>query len=361
MTTKNEVSYQNHLNLLAESYKIMKIGIVGLTGAGKTTLFEALTRSEADPGHRNEDRLAVIKVPDRRVDVLTGMYKPRKTIYAQIEYCLPAGIQKNEQEIRWNSVKECDALIHVARNFKVPGVDPPTPYKDMTALDEDFILSDYMVVEKRLERIEADQKRGKKTEAVEISLLHQARELLENNRPLRQHSEITDSPLLRGFSFLSAKPLLVLINNDDDDSRLPDGDPPPGIDIMVVRGKLEHEISRMPDEEAADFLKEFEIDEPATARAIKRSYETMGLISFFTVGEDEVRAWTIKKETPAVKAAGVIHSDMEKGFIRAEVVSYDDLISAGGYAEARKKGAVRLEGKTYIMADGDVVTFRFNV
>lgn len=131
--------------------------------------------------------------------------------------------------------------------------------------------------------------------------------------------------------------------------------------MMVVRGKLEHEISRMTNDEAAEFLKEYAIAEPATDRAIKRSYETLGLISFFTVGEDEVRAWTIKKETPAVNAAGVIHSDMEKGFIRAEVVSYDDLISAGSYAEARKKGATRLEGKTYTMADGDVVTFRFNV
>lgn len=339
----------------------MKLGIAGLAGAGKTTLFEALTRSASDAGHRNDDRLAVIRVPDQRVDVLTGMYKPRKTIYAQIEYCLPAGIKKNERETRWNSIKECDALIQVVRNFQVPGDDPPTPYKDMAALDEEFVVSDYMVVEKRLERIAADQKRGKKGDAVEVSLLEQAREMLENNQPLRQNADITGSPLMRGFTFLSAKPVLVLINNDDDNQDLPGGNPPPGIDIMVVRGKLEHEISRMPDDEAAEFLKEFEINEPATARAIKRSYETLGLISFFTVGEDEVRAWTIKKETPAVQAAGVIHSDMEKGFIRAEVVSYDDLISAGSYAEARKKGATRLEGKTYIMADGDVVTFRFNV
>jgi len=339
----------------------MKLGIVGLDGAGKTTLFEALTRSEADPGHKNEDRLAVIRVPDERVDVLTDMYKPRKTIYAQIEYCLPAGIKKNERETRWNTVKECDALIQVVRNFQAPGGDSPTPYKDMAALDEDFIVADYMLAEKRLERIAADKQRGKKTDAVEISLLEQARKMLENNQPLRQNDEITGSPLMRGFTFLSAKPVLVLMNNDDDDVDLPDGTPPPGFQIMVVRGKLEHEISRMPDEEAAEFLKEFEITEPATDRAIKRSYETLGLVSFFTVGEDEVRAWTIKKETPAVKAAGVIHSDIEKGFIRAEVVAYDDLISAGSYAEARKKGTTRLEGKTYIMADGDVVNFRFNV
>ncbi|MEW6076455.1 MAG: DUF933 domain-containing protein [Thermodesulfobacteriota bacterium] len=339
----------------------MKLGIVGLEGAGKTTLFEALTRSEADAGHRNEDRLAVIPVPDRRVDVLTGMYKPRKTIYAQIEYCLPAGIKKNERETRWNSVKECDALIQVVRNFELPGGDPATPYKDMAALDEEFILADYMVVEKRLERIEADSKRGKKGDPGELTLLRQAREMLESNQPLRQNAEISVSPLMRGFTFLSAKPALVLINNDDDNQGLPPGEPPAGADLMVVRGRLEHEISRMSDEEAADFLKEFAIDEPATARAIKRSYQTLGLISFFTVGEDEVRAWTIKKETPAVKAAGVIHSDMEKGFIRAEVVAYDDLISAGSYAEARKRGTTRLEGKTYIMADGDIVTIRFNV
>jgi hypothetical protein len=339
----------------------MKLGIVGLDGTGKTTLFEALTRSADDAGHKNEDRLAVISVPDQRVDVLSGMYKPRKTIYAQIEYCLPAGIKKNDREARWNAVRECDALINVVRNFQIPGGDAPAPYKDMATLDEAFILADYMVVEKRLERIEADKKRGKKGDSVEISLLHQAREMLESNQPLRLNAEITASPLMRGFTFLSGKPVLALINNDDDDMDLPAGDPPPGIEIMVVRGKLEHEISRMSDEEAAEFLKEFDIKEPATARAIKRSYQALGLISFFTVGEDEVRAWTIKRETPAVKAAGVIHSDMEKGFIRAEVVSYNDLISAGSYAEARKRGTTRLEGKTYIMADGDVVTFRFNV
>ncbi len=339
----------------------MKLGIVGLEGAGKTTLFEALTRSEADPGHRGEDRLAVIRVPDRRVDVLSDMYKPRKTIYAQIEYCLPAEIRKNERETRWNTVRECDALIQVVRNFRMPGGDPPTPFADMAALDEDFIVADYMVVEKRLERIAADRQRGKKVDAAEVSLLEAAGQMLENNRPLRENAEITGSPLMRGFTFLSAKPVLVLINNGDDDIDLPDGTPPSAVEVMVVRGKLEHEISRMPDDEAADFLKEFDIPEPATDRAIKRSYETLGLISFFTVGEDEVRAWTIRKETPAVNAAGVIHSDMEKGFIRAEVVSYDDLISAGSYAEARKKGTTRLEGKTYIMADGDVVTFRFNV
>lgn len=339
----------------------MKLGIVGLGGAGKTTLFEALTRSAEDAGHRNEDRLAVIPVPDQRVDVLTDMYKPRKTIYAQIEYCLPAGIKKSDRETRWNSVRECDALIEVVRNFQVPGGEPATPYADMAGLDEDFILADYMVVEKRLERIEADKKRGKKADAMEISLLEKAREMLEANQPLRLNEEITLSPLMRGFTFLSAKPVLALLNNDDEDTLLPAGEPPPGVETMVVRGKLEQEISRMSDEEAADFLEEFQIAEPATARAIKRSYETLGLISFFTVGEDEVRAWTIKKETPAVKAAGVIHSDMEKGFIRAEIVAYDDLIGAGSYAEARKKGATRLEGKTYVMADGDVVTFRFNV
>jgi len=209
----------------------MKLGIVGLDGAGKTTLFEALTRSEADPGHKNEDRLAVIRVPDERVDVLTDMYKPRKTIYAQIEYCLPAGIKKNERETRWNTVKECDALIQVVRNFQAPGGDSPTPYKDMAALDEDFIVADYMLAEKRLERIAADKQRGKKTDAVEISLLEQARKMLENNQPLRQNDEITGSPLMRGFTFLSAKPVLVLMNNDDDDVDLPDGTPPPGFQV----------------------------------------------------------------------------------------------------------------------------------
>jgi GTP-binding protein YchF len=337
----------------------MKLGLIGKSGAGKKTLFEALTGSEPDSGHKGDIRLAAIRVPDPRVDVLSRMYNPRKTIYAQIEYCLGRQTGDKDKDLQWKAVADCDALIHVARNFPVPGT--PAPYKDIASMDDDLMVADFMVIEKRLERMAADAKRGKKAEPHEVALMDQVKALLESGTPVRTRPEIAGSPLLRGFSLLSAKPMLVLINNDEEDTALPAGAPPEGLELMVVRGKLEHEISRMSDEEAAEFLKEFGIDEPAIHRAIRRSYAMLGLISFFTVGEDEVRAWTIKKGALAPEAAGTIHSDMQKGFIRAEVVAYDALMEAGSYAEARKRGTVRLEGKTYEMADGDIVNIRFNV
>ncbi len=340
----------------------MKLGLVGKPLSGKKTVFEALTKSESAGRHKNENRIAAIRVPDDRVDTLTRMYKPKKTVYAQIEYSLG----KQQEGARgktspWGTLSDCDALVHVVRNFPIPGEEPPAPYRDILSLDEEMMLSDLVIAETRLERMEADKKRGKKPDPTEAELLARVKEMLENGIPIRNDMELAASPVLRGFSFASAKPVLVLVNNGDEDTDLPDGSPPEGMEMMVIRGRLEHEISRMPEEDAKEFLKEFGIEEPVTHRAIRKSYQLLGLISFFTVGEDEVRAWTIKKGTPAVEAAGVIHSDMQKGFIRAEVVSYDDLIDAGSYAEARKRGTVRLEGKTYPMKDGDIVSFRFNV
>ncbi|MFZ5563884.1 MAG: DUF933 domain-containing protein [Thermodesulfobacteriota bacterium] len=339
----------------------MKLGLIGKGGAGKKTLFEALTKSGPDSGHKGDLRIAAIRVPDGRVDLLSRMYNPRKTIYAQIEYCLGRTAGEKEKDLQWKAVSDCDALIHVVRNFPMPGLPAPAPYKDIASMDEDMMVADFLVIEKRLERMAADARRGKKPDPHESALMDQVKALLESGTPVRTHPEIAAAPLLRGFSLLSAKPLLVLINNDEEDTALPIGTPPAGLELMVVRGKLEHEISRMADEEAAEFLREFGIDEPAIHRAIRRSYAMLGLISFFTVGEDEVRAWTIKKGALAPEAAGTIHSDMQKGFIRAEVVAYSDLVDAGSYAEARKRGTVRLEGKTYEMADGDIVNIRFNV
>ena len=187
-------------------------------------------------------------------------------------------------------------------------------------------------------------------------------ENLEQEHPLRNNPELAFAHVLRGFAFISAKPILILFNNeDDDDSMPPIKDMISSQDCMIIRGKLEQELVQMSEKEAHDFLEEFNITASAMDRVIKRSYELLGLISFFTVGEDEVRAWTIKKGTPAVDAAEVIHSDIKKGFIRAEVLSYDDLMNAKTYQEARKKGTVRLEGKTYEVQDGDIINFRFNV
>ncbi|MCP4350291.1 MAG: redox-regulated ATPase YchF [Desulfobacterales bacterium] len=344
----------------------MKLGITGLPGSGKTTVFEALTGNISDSGDKRENRIGTISVPDTRVDVLSGMYNPKKTVYARVEYFLPGmsdqGKEKTDQSL-WTPVRDCDALIHVIRNFGGYGFEDPVPYKDFSALDQELVFADLVVVEKRLERLELDKKRGKNIEQEELSLLKECLAHLEKEIPLRKFPDIAFSPHLKGYAFVSAKPMLVLFNNTDDDNKLPD--PPAGEEFaensMVIRGKLEHELAQMSEEEAEDFLTEFSIDASATDRVIESSYDLLGLISFFTVGEDEVRAWTIKKNTLAPDAAEVIHSDMKKGFIRAEVVSYDDLMEAGTYNEAKKKGKVRLEGKTYEVLNGDIIQVRFNV
>ncbi|MDX9788302.1 MAG: DUF933 domain-containing protein [Desulfobacterales bacterium] len=343
----------------------MKLGIIGLSGSGKTTVFEALTGNLSESGRKDEPRIGTIRVPDSRVDVLSKMYQPRKTIFAQVEYFLPAKTAQQKEsgkgDALWNQVRDCDALIHVIRNFSGYGLEAPTPAADHSTIEQDMILTDLVSVEKRLERLGLDKQRGKKTNPEELSLLNECLKLLESEKPLRINPVFASLPLLRGFTFLSAKPLLTLFNNADEDDRMPDIENSLPEGSLLIKGKLEQEISQMTPEEAAEFLAEFNITASARDRVIQRSYELMGLISFFTVGEDEVRAWTIRKETEAVESAEVIHSDIKKGFIRAEVVAYDDLMAAGTYAEARKRGTVRLEGKTYLVKDGDIINFRFNV
>ncbi|MGE0083805.1 MAG: DUF933 domain-containing protein [Desulfococcaceae bacterium] len=341
----------------------MKLGITGLPGSGKSTVFEALTRNISDTGNKGEDRIGVIKVPDSRVDILSSMYKPAKTIFAQVEYFLPKkAAEKKKDQGAMTVVRDCDALIHVVRNFGIYGVEAPNPAEDFRTLDQELVLADLLVAEKRLERIELDKKRGRQIDAEELSLLIRCKESLEQEIPLRKHPELASAHQLRGYAFISAKPMLVLFNNEDDNDAMPDvGDLANQENCMIIRGKLEQELARMSDEEAQDFLSEFGITASATDRVVKASYELMGLMSFFTVGEDEVRAWTIRKGTPALNAAGVIHTDIQKGFIRAEVISYKDLTEAGSAQEAKKRGTFRLEGKTYEVQDGDIINFRFNV
>ncbi len=352
------------LPFLRDSFTIMRSAIIGLTGSGKKTVFEALSRSFEDHGSRIEARIGTIRVPDERVAALSEMYQPRKTIYAQVEYFLPGEHvdPSGKQAAGWSSVRDCDALLHVVRNFSSYGSDPPTPFEDFCRLDQELIIADLIVAEKRQERLTLDQKRGKKVDPEELSLLQECVRILEAETPLRKVTHLAAAPRLKGYAFLSAKPMLVLLNNEDDDDQLPDiRGLPAGESCQVIRGKLEHELAQMSAAEAKVFLKEFNIPAAATDRVITASYELLGLISFFTVGEDEVRAWTIRKNTSAADAAGVIHSDMQKGFIRAEVLSYSDLMDAGSYAAARKQGTVRLEGKTYEVQDGDIVQIRFNV
>ncbi len=336
----------------------MKLGIIGLPLSGRSTTFDALTRQDGESAAHGEDRLAMVRVPDERVDRLSRMFDPEKTIYAQVEYFLAGpGSQKKEAN-PWLPVKDCDALILVIRNFG-PICHPAA---DFNTVNQELILSDLVQADKRLERIEQDHRRGKKMNAEEHALLIECRRLLETETPLRRRRDLMEAKALRGFALLTAKPMLVVFNNEESDPDVPDVGALAGQETcLALRAKIEQELARMQPEEAAEFLKEYKIADSAMDRMIRLSYEVMGLMSFFTVGSDEVRAWTIRRETPAVEAAGAVHSDMQKGFIRAEVIAYEDLMAAGSTAEARRRGTFRLEGKTYEVRDGDIINFRFNV
>ena len=347
----------------------MKLGIIGLPQAGKSTIFAALTGARGDAGDRGsrkDVRIAAITVLDERIDFLKDMYHPKKTTYARVEYLLPSDIASSSgsgsEGAYWNQVRTCDALLHVVRNFEGSVGAPPTPEQDFRKLEEEMILNDLVIAEKKIERIELDKKRGKKLEEEEASLIMSCCKLLEQGTPIRNVPELALNPLLKGFTFLSAKPMLILINNDDEDEVLPSWDlRPEGVDLFVIRGSLEMEIASLSAEEAQEFLEAYHIQESALDRVIHHSFRILNRISFFTVGSDEVKAWPIAAGTPALEAAGAVHSDIQQGFIRAEVVSFEDLKEQGGFNEAKKAGLVRLEGKTYEVKDGDIINFRFNV
>jgi hypothetical protein len=340
----------------------MKLGIIGLPQSGRSTIFAALSGARGEASKKDQ-RVSTIKVMDERIDFLSRMYKPKKTSYAQVEYLLPSeSMGGGSENAIWNQVRICDALIHVVRNFPDAMGTAPGSRADLRRLDEEMILNDLVVVDKRIERIELDLKRGKISDENEYPLLKSCKELLENGKPLRVSPDLAASPLLRGFTLLSAKPQLVIVNNDDDNESLPEWETSQeNIELCMVRGRLEMEIASMTAEEAKEFLVEYRIEKSVLDRIIINSYKILNLISFFTVGDDEVKAWTIVRSTPALEAAGEIHTDMQKGFIRAEVLSFDDLKEYGSFRDAKGAGRVRLEGKEYIVQDGDIINFRFNV
>jgi ribosome-binding ATPase len=343
----------------------MKLGIIGASQSGKSTIFSALTGARGDTdnkGTKKDTRIASVKVMDERIDFLSNMYNPKKTTYASVEYLLPSDTGSGSENAIWSQARVCDALIHVVRNFPDFTGAKPSSENEYKKLEEEMLLNDLVVVEKRLERIEADLKRGKKPDEEEHRLVLTCKGLLEKGVPLRSNPEIAASPLLKGFTFLSAKPELVIINNDDDNEVLPEwAGKNPDIAIQAMRGRLEMEIAAMSEEDAEIFRAEYSIKESALDRVIRESYGILNLISFFTTGEDEVKAWTIKRNTIALEAAGEIHSDIQKGFIRAEVLAYNDLIKYGTVKDAKAAGRVRLEGKEYVVADGDIINYRFNV
>ena len=354
----------------------MQLGILGLPKAGKTALFNALTASRQATGKfraSNTTNVGIAQVRDRRLEKLRDLYQPRRYVPAQVRCVDVPGIDRGRGEtLDLAELRMMDALVHVVRAFEDPELLHPAgridPQRDIATIDLELILADHEVVERRLERLDQAQKRGltdlEKRERAMLS--DRILPALEAETPLRlMDLDAEDEKRLRGYGLLSRKPMLVVLNVDEDVA----GDPaavagveaPPGTDLLAVSACLEEEISRLDLADQGDFLAEAGLDQPSAVRVVQAGYELLGLISFFTVGDDEVRAWTMRRDSAAVTAAGAVHSDIERGFIRAEVTGWQELIDAGSLAVCRERATLRLEGKGYRVQDGEVVHFRFNV
>ena len=366
----------------------LRLVIVGLPSSGKTTVFNALTRAEAltgtYSGAEDQPNVAMVKVPDPRLDVLAGMFKPKKVVPADVQYVDVAGLAKGMGQQGLGGkllghLAQGQALVHVVRAFEDPSVPHPEdsvdPLRDIETLNLELTFSDLGIIEKRLERIKGTigKTRGPEREANEreAAILERLHGALEDGTPIREAGLAEDEEkILRGFGFLTAKPLLILLNLGEGqlgaegdrlvaEARARFG--APGVEVAALAGKIEMELAQLEPADAAEFMADLGIAESGLDRVISLSYDLLGLISFLTAGPDECRAWTIPRGSSAVDAAGAIHSDLARGFIRAEVVAYDDLVAAGSLPEARKRGALRSEGRTYVVQDGDVIEILFNV
>ena len=355
----------------------MKSGIIGLPQVGKTSLFTILTGKQGAAGHSREAHLGMATVPDERLDRFVPIYNPRKLIHATIEYADVAATSAEalKESALLNTLRTVDSLTHVVRAFDnpaVPHVGEIDPLRDIRNIDVDLMVSDLGQIEKRIERVQKDLKRMKSAELErEHELLQRALKHLESERPLRD-MEMTaaDKKMVRGFMFLSEKPILHVLNIGESTDLGADLDKAvekyglqevaarPGTGATAVCGKVEAELAEMDKDEAAEFLSSYGLQDSGRMRLIRKTYDLLGLISFFTVGEDECRAWTVARGTPAAEAAGAIHTDLQKHFIRAETIHWDQLLEAGSEAIARSKGTLRLEGKDYIVKDGDVMHIR---
>lgn len=355
----------------------MKTGIIGLPQVGKTSLFQILTRVKVEGGYSRDAHLGVATVPDDRLDRLAAQYNPKKLVHATVEYADVAAIgQEALKETAFlTSLRNVDALIHVLRAFEddsIPHVGAVDPSRDAKSVEFDLMLSDLTQVEKRLERLEKDLKKMKTADLEkENALLIRCKASLEAEQPLREmEMSAEEKKLIRGFMFLSQKPILYAVNVGESTTLGADLEAAaanygltelasrPNAGATAFCGKVEAELAEMDDEEATEFLGSYGLKESGLVRLIRRSYELLGLISFFTVGEDECRAWTVPAHSRAQEAAGAIHTDLEKHFIRAETIHWDTLLAAGSEAVARSQGTLRLEGKDYLVQDGDVLHIR---
>jgi GTP-binding protein YchF len=360
----------------------MKLGIIGLPQSGKTTIFNALTRGDtpttASAG-RIEIHTAVVDVPDARIDKLTGMFNPKKTIYAKVTYADIAGLEGGALRQAQgsaasgsisgqllNQLAQMDGFLHVVRCFESDLVPHPAgsvdPARDVETMLSELLLNDLIAVERKLERLADERRKGGSDKTVverQIALFERMQAALSEDEPLRKLDFSPDEEKeLSSYGLLTRKPILTVFN-------LGEGQAASSIELdhnsVALQGKLEMEIAQLPPEDAAIFMEEYGIEELSLSKMIRLSYDLLQLQSFFTVGEDEVRAWTTRRGASAWEAAGEIHTDLQKGFIRAEVVSYDDLVGLGGMNEAKAKGKLRLEGKEYPVKDGDIMHVRFNL
>ena len=359
----------------------MKFTLFGLPKTGKTTLFNLLTKSSLETSKFATTEKSVhvgrCLIEDKRIQTLSRIFNPRKTIFAQIDFSDLGGLAFGEVKDTelLPHLRNSDGLAHVVRAFEDTEMSHPggiDPVRDIERMEDELILADMLVVENRLERLAKDLKKAKRPDlAKEEQVVLRCRDILSGGAPLRDATFTEEEQrLIRGFMFLSQKPLLVVINlGEKDTARMGrPGDFCPKrlqgstkVVFSPVSAVIEEEIGKLTEAEAAEYLQAYSLTEPALARLIRDSYALLGLVSFFTVGEDEVRAWTIPANLPAKAAAGAIHSDLEKGFIRAEVVSYEDFMAGGSLAACRQKGTLRLEGKDYPVKDGEIVHFRSGV